>query len=121
MVNDPRYIVADPRYTIAVLHILSSHTVREEVVCTSNERSQRASHRVKLTRQSGSSRNGIRKMERQKENERIMWESSKNEPDLIVQFLRTKTRCLEENEEKHGRKENPERKKKIKERPLWHL
>ena len=29
-------------------------------------------------------------------------------------FLRTKTRCLEENEEKHGRKENLERKKKIK-------
>ena len=27
-------------------------------------------------------------------------------------FLGTKTRCLEENEEKHGRKENPERKKK---------
>ena len=27
-------------------------------------------------------------------------------------ILRTKTRCLEENEEKHGRKENPERKKK---------
>ena len=24
-------------------------------------------------------------------------------------FLRTKTRCLEENEEKHGRKENLER------------
>jgi hypothetical protein len=36
--------------------------------------------------------------------------------------LRTKTRCLEENEEKHGRKENPERKKKkkIKERPFGH-
>ena len=42
--------------------------------------------------------------------------------DLLVLFsLRKKTRCLEENEEKHGRKENPERKKKIKERPLWHL
>ena len=27
-------------------------------------------------------------------------------------FLRTKTRCLEENEEKHGRKENSERKRK---------
>ena len=71
MVNDPRYIVADPRYTIAVLHILSSHTVREEVVCTSNERSQRASHRVKLTRQSGpikkwDSENGKRKTKTKK-------------------------------------------------------
>ena len=37
------------------------------------------------------------------------------------QFLITKTRCLDENEEKHGKKENPERKKKIKERPLRHL
>ena len=27
-------------------------------------------------------------------------------------FFGTKTRCLEENEKKHGRKENPERKKK---------
>ena len=26
MVNDPRYIVADPRYTSSVLHILPSHT-----------------------------------------------------------------------------------------------
>ena len=26
--------------------------------------------------------------------------------------MRTKTRCLEENEEKHGRKENPQRKRK---------
>ena len=26
MLNDPRYIVADPRYTISVLHILPSHT-----------------------------------------------------------------------------------------------
>ena len=25
-VNDPRYIVADPRYTISALHILPSHT-----------------------------------------------------------------------------------------------
>ena len=39
----------------------------------------------------------------------------------LSKILRTKTRCLEENEEKHGRKENPERKKKIKERPLRHL
>ena len=26
MVDDPRYIVADPRYTTSVLHILPSHT-----------------------------------------------------------------------------------------------
>ena len=26
MLNDPRYIVAYPRYTISVLHILPSHT-----------------------------------------------------------------------------------------------
>ena len=30
------------------------------------------------------------------------------------------TRCLEENEEKHEEKENPERKKNMTERPLWH-
>jgi hypothetical protein len=28
--------------------------------------------------------------------------------------------CLEENEEKHEKKENPERQKKMTERPLWH-
>ena len=26
MLNDPRYIVADPRYTISALHLLPSHT-----------------------------------------------------------------------------------------------
>ena len=31
---------------------------------------------------------------------------------MKIFFLRTKTRCLEENEEKHGRKENSERKRK---------
>ena len=36
----------------------------------------------------------------------------------LILFLR-KTKCLEKNEEKHGRKENPER--KIKEKPLWHF
>ena len=45
---------------------------------------------------------------------------TKKEICVVVWFyLRTKTRCLDENEEKHGRKENPER--KIKEKPLWHL
>ena len=87
MLNDPRYIVADPRYTIAVLHILSSHTVREEVVCTSNERSQRASHRVKLMRQSGPikkcvSENGKTKRKRKKHVGII-----KNTPDLIVPLV----------------------------------
>ena len=28
MLNDPRYIVAYPRYTISVLHILPSHTFK---------------------------------------------------------------------------------------------
>ena len=27
MLNDPRYTVADPRYTSSVLHILPSHTL----------------------------------------------------------------------------------------------
>ena len=46
--------------------------------------------------------------------------SRKNSAKLwqILENLRTKTRCLDENEEKHGKKENPERKKENKREAL---